>query len=208
MLGAIAGDIVGSVFELSPIKHKSFPLICEQSRFTDDTVLTVAIADAILHGTDYRIVVRDYAMKFPYAGYGGHFIQWASAGGGAPYNSWGNGSAMRVSPVGWAFESVESVLKEAEHTAVITHNHPEGVKGAQATSMAVFLARNGASRTEIRETIEQRFGYNLSRSADEIRETYGFDVSCQGSVPESLISFLESEDFEDAVRTAISLGGG
>ena len=200
-------DIVGSVFELSPIKHKSFPLISELSRFTDDTVLTVAIADAIMHGTDYVTVVRDYALRFPHAGYGGHFIRWASSGGEAPYNSWGNGSAMRVSPVGWAFESVESVLTEAERTAAITHNHPEGVKGAQATALALFLARQGATRTEIRETIEGRFGYDLSRSTDEIRETYDFDVSCQGSVPESLISFLESEDFEDAVRTAISLGG-
>ena len=207
MLGAIAGDVVGSIYEHSPIKQKSFPLIVERSRFTDDTVLTVAIADAILNGSDYGTVVREYARRFPHAGYGGHFIQWAFTDDAPPYNSWGNSSAMRVSPVGWACETAEQVLLEAERTAAITHNHPEGVKGAQATALAVFLARRGTSRSDIRAEIERTFGYDLSRAVDGVRKTYNFDISCQGSVPESLISFLDSESFEDAIRNAISLGG-
>jgi ADP-ribosylglycohydrolase len=207
MLGAIAGDIIGSPYEASPVKHKDFPLFSDASRFTDDTVLTVAVADCILHGRDYVEAFHEYTARHPRAGYGGTFARWAFSRATAPYNSWGNGSAMRVSPVGWAARDAQDVLSEAERSAEATHNHPEGVKGAQATALAVFLARTGSTRDAIREEIAAQFGYDLDRSLDDIRATYTFDVSCQGSVPESLISFLESTDFEDAVRNAVSLGG-
>jgi len=207
VLGAIVGDVVGSVYEWAPLKAKDFPLLEGASRFTDDTVLTVAIADAMLSGADYAETVCAYALRYPHAGYGGLFLKWAHGGGGRAYHSWGNGSAMRVSPVGWALEDVEAVLSEAERTAAITHSHPEGIKGAQATALAVFLARHGATRDEIRREVEERFAYVLDRSLDEIRPSYTFDVSCKGSVPESLICFLESTDYEDAIRNAVSLGG-
>jgi ADP-ribosylglycohydrolase len=192
MIGAIAGDIIGSVFERHPIKTTSFPLFSKSSRFTDDTVLSLA---------------KSYGRKYPNAGYGMSFYSWMQSPETKPYNSWGNGSAMRVSPVGFAFDSTEDVLREAERTAIVTHNHPEGIKGAQATALAIFLARQGASKEEIRKQIGYRFSYDLDRSLDEIRPSYFFDVSCQRSVPESIIAFLESKDFEDAVRLAISLGG-
>lgn len=207
MIGAIAGDIIGSVFEHDPIKTTSFPLFSESSRFTDDTVLSVAIADAILNQTDYGTALKKYGRKYPAAGYGMSFLRWTQSSVTRPYNSWGNGSAMRVSPVGFAFDSVEDVLREAERSAAVTHNHPEGIKGAQATALAIFLARKRADKSEIRSQIQHRFQYNLDRSTDDIRPYYVFDVSCQGSVPESILAFLESEDFEDAVRLAISLGG-
>jgi ADP-ribosylglycohydrolase len=207
MIGAIAGDIIGSVFERHPIKTTSFPLFSKSSRFTDDTVLSLALADAILNQTDYATTLKTYGRKYPNAGYGMSFYSWMQSAEIKPYNSWGNGSAMRVSPVGFAFDSTEDVLREAEITASVTHNHPEGIKGAQATALAIFLARRGAGKTDIRKQIGHRFGYNLDRSLDEIRPNYFFDVSCQGSVPESIIAFLESKDFEDAVRLAISLGG-
>lgn len=207
MIGAIAGDIIGSVFEGHPIKTTSFPLFSKSSRFTDDTVLSLAVADAILNKIDYATALKTYGRKYPNAGYGMSFYNWMQSPETKPYNSWGNGSAMRVSPVGFAFDSTEDVLREAERTALVTHNHPEGIKGAQATALAIFLARRGAGKEEIRKTIARRFSYNLDRSLDEIRPNYFFDVSCQGSVPESIIAFLESKDFEDAVRLAISLGG-
>ena len=207
MLGAIAGDIIGSVFEQHPIKSKEFPLFNRYSTFTDDTVLSVAIADSILRQKDYSTSLKMFGRKYPHAGYGGLFYNWMFSPGNAPYNSWGNGSAMRVSPVGFAFSSVEEVLDEAKKSAEVTHNHPEGIKGAQATALAIFLARTGQGKEIIREQITDRFGYDLDRSIDEIRKTYRFDVSCQGSVPEAIISFLESEDFEDAIRNAVSLGG-
>ena len=207
MIGAIAGDIIGSVFERHPIKTTSFPLFSKSSRFTDDTVLTLAIADAIINKTDYATALKTYGRKYPYAGYGMSFYSWMLSPQTKPYNSWGNGSAMRVSPVGFAFDSTEAVLREAERTAIVTHNHPEGIKGAQATALAVYLARRAADKQEIRRQISRRFSYNLDLSLDEIRPNYSFDISCQGSVPESIIAFLESRDFEDAVRLAISLGG-
>ncbi|MGD9080789.1 MAG: ADP-ribosylglycohydrolase family protein [Desulfobacterales bacterium] len=207
MIGAIAGDIIGSVFEHDPIKTTSFPLFSESSRFTDDTVLSVAIADAILNQTDYGTALKQYGRKYPAAGYGMSFLSWTQSSVTKPYNSWGNGSAMRVSPVGFAFDSMEDVLLESEKSAAVTHNHPEGIKGAQATALAIFLARKGADKSEIRNQIQHRFQYNLDRSTDDIRPDYVFDVSCQGSVPESILAFIESEDFEDAVRLAISLGG-
>ena len=207
MLGAIAGDVIGSVFEGWPTKTLDFPLFSDRSRFTDDTVLTVAIAHAILEGEDYGAALRDFGRRYPYSGYGGSFYDWLKSEEPEPYGSWGNGSAMRVSPVGFAFDSVEDVLEEAAKTAAPTHNHPEGIKGAQAVALAIFLARRGSSKDEIRESISQTFGYDLARTLDEIRPGYSFEISCQKSVPESIIAFLESEDLEDAIRKAISLGG-
>jgi ADP-ribosylglycohydrolase len=207
MLGAIAGDIIGSVFERRPVKTVDFALFVPRSRFTDDTVLTVATADCILSGGDYARLYRDYGRRYPDAGYGGAFKVWVSSDSAGPYGSFGNGSAMRVSPVGYAFQTIEEVNEEAGRSARVTHNHPEGVKGAQATAAAVFLARGGKGKREIREYIERAFSYDLGRTIEEIRPGYHFDVTCQGTVPEALTAFLDSADFEDAVRKAVSLGG-
>ncbi len=207
MLGAIAGDIIGSVFERSPVKTTDFDLFSPGSTFTDDTVLSVAVAWAILEKRDYGDAIKAFGRRYPGAGYGGTFYQWMQSTDSTPYGSWGNGSAMRVSPVGFAFDHTDAVLEQAAETARVTHNHPEGIKGAQATALAVFMARQGRSKPEIRSEIAGRFGYDLDRSLDEIRPGYRFDVSCQGSVPEALLSFLESRDYEEAVRNAISLGG-
>jgi ADP-ribosylglycohydrolase len=207
MLGAIAGDVIGSVHEGSGTKTKVFPLFVEDSQFTDDTVLTVAVADRLLHGGSYIDLYHDYFHAYPQAGYGGSFIRWAGYRHRDPYNSWGNGSAMRVSPVGIACDTLDEVLAQARESAEVTHNHPEGVRGAQATASAVFLARSGHTKADIKAHLEREFGYNLSQRLDDIREQYGFDVSCQGSVPQSIIAFLEADGFEDAVRSAISLGG-
>lgn len=209
MLGAIAGDVIGSVYEEwnRQIKTVDFPLFSSECRFTDDTVLTIAVADAILQEGDYATFIQDYARRYPNAGYGGSFKRWMYDENKEAYNSFGNGSAMRVSPVGWAFDTQEDVLKEAERSAVVTHNHPEGIKGAQAVALAVFLARQGQDKATIQDEIIQRFNYDLTRTLDEIRPGYSFDVTCQGSVPESIIAFLESESVEDAIRKAISLGG-
>lgn len=207
MIGAIAGDIIGSVYEHDPIKTKDFPLFHPRCGFTDDTVLTVAIADAILTGRPYLEVVREIGRRYPSAGYGGSFIGWLYSHDPRPYNSWGNGSAMRVSPVGFAFTSEDEVLRQARETAEISHNHPEGIKGAQATALAVFLARTGNGKEQIRSRIIQQFDYDLNRSINDIRPSYSFDVSCQGTVPEAIIAFLDSESYEDSVRNAISLGG-
>jgi ADP-ribosylglycohydrolase len=207
MLGAIAGDVIGSVYESRPIKTTEFPLIQTRSTFTDDTVLTVALADAILCESDYAASLKRWGRRYPGAGYGGSFLDWLSSDESRPYDSWGNGAAMRVSPVGFAFATPGRVLDEARRTAEVTHNHPEGIKGAQATALAILLARHGEPKSAIRREIARRFGYDLSRSLDEIRPAYRFDVSCQGSVPESIIAFLDSDDYEGAVRNAISLGG-
>lgn len=207
MLGAIAGDIIGSVFEQFPIKSVQFPLFSPLSRVTDDTVLTVAIADAILKKIDYAIALKKFGREYPNAGYGSSFYRWIHSADSKPYNSWGNGSAMRVSPVGFAFDSVQDVLKEAKKSAEVTHNHPEGIKGAQATALAVFLARTGQPKETIKQEISERFEYDLNRTLDAIRPDYRFDISCQGSVPEAIIAFLEGKDFEDVIRQGISLGG-
>ncbi len=207
MIGAIAGDIIGSVYEHRPIKTTDFALFSPMSRFTDDTVMTVAVADSILHKANYAEKYLKYGRMYPNAGYGGFFMQWLFSTNPRPYNSFGNGSAMRVSPVGFAFSSIEEVLEEAKRSAEVTHNHPEGIKGAQATAAAVFLARKGESKNAIRKFIEERFGYSLDRKLDEIRPTYRFDVTCQGTVPPAITSFLESASYEDAVRKAVSLGG-
>ncbi len=207
MIGAIAGDIIGSIYEFRPIKTKDFPLFQPRSRFTDDTVLTVAIAEAILSGRPYAQSVREIGRRYPGAGYGGFFNDWLHSDDPKPYNSWGNGSAMRVSPVGFAFDTLDEVLGEAKKTADFTHNHPEGVRGAQATALAVFLARLGHSKEEIREQIGLRFGYDLSRTVDDIRPGYSFNESCLGTVPQAMIAFLDSTSYEDAIRNAVSLGG-
>lgn len=207
MLGAIAGDIIGSPYEWKNIKTTNFPLFTSRSRFTDDTVLTVAVAESILEKADYASKLKEYYRLYPSAGYGGMFRLWASSMEDAPYNSWGNGSAMRVSPVGFAFDSLEEVRKEAKRSAEVTHNHPEGIKGAMATASAIFLAKTGSTKEQIRSYVEREFGYELSKPIDEIRKTYRFDESCQGSVPQAITAFLESEDFEDAIRKAVSIGG-
>lgn len=207
MLGAIAGDIIGSVFEKSPHKDTQFPLFVKDSCFTDDTVLTIAIADSLLNNIPFADNVRRYARAHPTAGYGSTFIKWMLKVIDGPYNSWGNGSAMRVSPVGFACDNRTDVMTLAKETADITHNHPEGVKGAQAVAVAILLARTGYGKSIIKDNLETAFGYDLSLSLDEIRPTYSFDVSCQGSVPQSIIAFLESNNWESAVRNAISLGG-
>jgi ADP-ribosylglycohydrolase len=207
MLGAIAGDVIGSVYEARPVKTTEFPLFDEDCRFTDDTVLTVAVADCLLNARTYVDAFHEYWRKYSHAGFGGSFTHWALSKNLEPYNSWGNGSAMRVSPVAYAFDQMDEVLAEAERSASITHSHEEGIRGAQATAAAVFLARQGEDKVKIREYVESQFGYDLHRSLDQLRPDYQFDVSCQGSVPESIISFLESEDFESSLRNAISLGG-
>ncbi len=207
MLGAIAGDIIGSVYEWNPIKTAEFPLFSESSRFTDDTVLTVALADSIMSGIDYARKLKEYYRLYPDAGYGGMFHAWASSERSEPYGSFGNGSAMRVSPVGFACGDLDTVLEKARESAAVTHDHPEGIRGAQAVAGVIFLARSGADKDEIRDWAEGEMGYDLSRTLDEIRPSYRFDVTCQGTVPEAVTAFLESGDFEEAVRLAVSLGG-
>jgi ADP-ribosylglycohydrolase len=207
MLGAIAGDVIGSIFEWNNVKTKNFSLFSTDTCFTDDTVLTVALAEAILAGTDYDRVMREYYYRYPQAGYGGSFHDWALSAAPAPYSSWGNGAAMRISPAAYAYDTLDEVLLWSEHFTALTHNHPEGIKGGQATAAAIFIARKGGSKADIRHFIEDRFGYDLSRTVDGIRATYDFDESCQGTVPEALTCLLEASDFEDAIRNAISIGG-
>jgi ADP-ribosylglycohydrolase len=207
MIGAIAGDIIGSAYEFGRTKSKDFALFGPESVFTDDSVLTVAVARAILTDGDFRGAVLDFGRRYPNAGYGASFQSWLHSPDPKPYNSWGNGSAMRVSPVGFAFDSVEDVLREAKRSAEFTHDHPEGIKGAQATALAVFLARTEWDKDLIKTEITNRFEYNLDRTVDGIRPAYGFDESCQKTVPEAIVAFLDSTSYEDAVRNAISLGG-
>jgi ADP-ribosylglycohydrolase len=207
MLGAIAGDIIGSVHEGARTKTKDFPLFVADSTFTDDTVLTVAVADCLLHGGNYVDALHKYYHAYPFAGYGGTFKRWAGFRERQPYLSWGNGSAMRVSPVAYVHDSLNEVLEEAKRSAEVTHNHGQGIRGAQATAAAIFLARTGSSKDHIRHYIEEKFDYFLDETLAQIRPTYHFDVSCQGSVPQSILAFLESNSYEDAVRNAISLGG-
>jgi ADP-ribosylglycohydrolase len=207
MIGAIAGDIIGSVYEYVATKTTDFVLFHPNCRFTDDTVLSVAVADCLLNNKPYVAAFHQYYRQYPNAGYGLRFFEWAESGSTDPYVSFGNGSAMRVSPVGWAFETLDEVLAEAKRSAEPTHDHPEGIKGAQATAAAIFLARRGKTKQEIPASITKLTRYNLDRRLDEIRPSYIFDVTCQGSVPEALSAFLESENYEDAVRKAVSLGG-
>lgn len=207
MLGAIAGDIIGSVFESHPTKTERLELLTPASRFTDDTVLTVAVADCILYGKDYARTFKEYGVRYLNAGYGSGFLRWLYNEDMKPYYSYGNGSAMRVSPVGFAFDNIDDVLKEAEKSAAVTHNHPEGIKGAVATAAAVFLAKTGKGKQQIKQYVQQTFNYDLQRTIGEIRPAYKFDPTCQGTVPQAIIAFLESDNYEDAVRKAVSLGG-
>jgi ADP-ribosylglycohydrolase len=207
MIGAIAGDIIGSVYEWNNIKTKNFDLFTGKNFFTDDSVLTISLADSILTETPYVNNLKKFFNLYPDAGYGGAFRKWAQSSHNEPYNSWGNGAAMRISPVGYAYDGIEEVLQKAKEFTEITHNHPEGIKGGQAVAAAIFLARSGRTKLEISDFIEKTFGYDLSFSIDDIRETYTFDVSCQGTVPQAIRSFIESTGFEDAIRTAVSLGG-
>lgn len=207
MIGAIAGDIVGSVYEWHNTNTKEFPFITDRCSFTDDSVLTIALADTILTETPYTENLKAFYRWYPDRGYGGSFHQWAKSKSSKPYNSWGNGAAMRISPAGYAFDDLATVLKKAEEFTAVTHNHPEGIKGGQCVAAAIFLARSGKTKEEIRHYVETQFGYDLSRHVDDIRPTYRFDESCQGTVPQAIRAFLDSTDLEDAIRTAISLGG-
>ena len=234
MLGAIIGDIVGSIYELRNIKTKNFLLFRDDCFFTDDTVMTIATADALMNGgenDDFIDAYKKWGRLYPNAGYGGRFIKWIRSDDRRPYNSWGNGSAMRVSPCAWLLDCgsyartgfwSSDVWEQVFSSAAVTHNHPEGVKGALATAEAIFLSRFYAQgcafkncepwsleelKAEIKKSIESQYGYDLSQALDQIRPTYRFDVSCPGTVPQAIIAFLESCGFEDAIRNAISLGG-
>ena len=207
MLGAIAGDVIGSVHEHIGTKTTDFELFAPGCTFTDDTVLAVAVADCLMNGFEYVDAFREYFFAYPNAGYGLRFFHWARSGDRNPYKSYGNGSAMRVPAVAYAFDSLDEVLAQAARSAEVTHSHPEGVKGAQATAAAVFMARHGESKRHIKESLERMFGYDLNERVDDLRPTYRFDESCQRTVPPAIICFLESSDYEDAVRKAISLGG-
>lgn len=207
MLGAIAGDIIGSVHEGAGTKRRDFPLFTPKSTFTDDTVLSVAVAEVLLEGGDFVDAFHDYYHRYPDAGFGGIFRQWAANRARDPYHSFGNGSAMRVGPVGFAAGSLEEALVLARRSAEVTHDHPDGIRGAQAVAAVIYLARAGASKPEILTEVEERFGYDLSASLDDIRPGYRFDVTCRGSVPQAIIAFLEADGVEAAIRNAVSLGG-
>lgn len=216
MLGAVFGDIVGSPYEFNNTHRYDFPILGLASRPTDDSYMTLAVAKALMdtYGLDDEVIktelVRDMqeiGRRYPDAGYGGSFGRWLYEDDPEPYNSYGNGSAMRVSPVGWMYETLDETLRMAAVTAEVTHNHPEGIKGAQAIAAGIFLARNGADKAGIKEYIENTFDYDLDRTLDEIRPGYDFYEICQKSVPEAVIAFLEGEDYEDVIRKAVSLGG-
>ena len=217
MYGAILGDMIGAPYEFDRgDKTKDFPLFCRYSQFTDDSVMTVAVAEALLNTIgkgDVEIKaelvksMQKWGHTYPNAGYGGMFYYWLREKDPQPYNSYGNGSAMRVSSAGWLYDTLEETRHMARLTAEVTHNHPEGIKGAEATASAIFLARNGKSKSEIRDYIINEFGYDLSRTCDEIRPAYRHVETCQQTVPEAITAFLEGNGFEDVIRTAVSLGG-
>ncbi|RKU25260.1 hypothetical protein C6497_16310 [Candidatus Poribacteria bacterium] len=208
MLGAIIGDIVGSIYERNRIKTKDFPLFRENNRITDDTVCTVAVADILLNDLPPAETMQKWCQRYPRAGYGGNFRRWIYRDPPNPYNSFGNGAAMRVSPAAFLNQdNLENALNDSDKVTDITHNHPEGMKGARATTHAIWLAIQNEKPDVIRHIISSEYGYDLSMSVDEIRPDYSFDVTCQGSVPQAIISALESTSFEDAIRNAISLGG-
>lgn len=216
MYGAILGDIIGSPYEFDMgDKTKNFPLFSEDSYFTDDTVMTIAVAEAFMDAPDDEDEIRQrliqsmqkWGHRYPGAGYGARFICWLALKDASPYNSFGNGSAMRVSSVAWLYNNLDTVRRMARLSADVTHNHPEGIKGAEATAAAIFLARTGHDKEEIKAYIENEFHYDLSRTCDEIRPTYYHVESCQETVPEAITAFLEGDSFEDVIRTAVSLGG-
>ena len=213
MLGSIVGDIVGSVYEFNNIKKKEFELFNQYCEYTDDSILTLATADWLLHGGDVAHYYSRYGTEFscPMGGYGTSFKGWlirsSRQGDFRPYNSCGNGSAMRVGPVGWAFETKEEVMAWAKRSAECTHNHPEGIKGAQAAALCILMARKGATKEEMKKAVEAEIGYDLNFTCDGIRDTYTWGGTCQTSVPQAIRAFLDSSDFEDCIRTAISIGG-
>ena len=218
MYGAILGDIIGSPFEFDRgNKSKEFSLFSTNSRFTDDSVMTIAVANAFLDAQPnadiewirLRLIssMKKYGKLFPRAGYGGMFRRWLKSDDPQPYGSFGNGSAMRVSSVAWIYNDLETVRSMARLSAEVSHNHPEGMKGAEATASAIFLARTGITKAEIKSYIEENFGYNLNRTCNEIRPNYHHVETCQETVPEAITAFLEGESFEDVIRTAVSLGG-
>ena len=221
MYGAILGDIIGSPYEFDRGKKtKNFPLFSRKSEFTDDSVMTVAVAEALATSMDEHAIhdetsvkrrlvasMKAWGAKYPYAGYGGRFFHWLFSSDTKPYGSYGNGSAMRVAAAGWMMDSLEETRELAAWTAEVTHNHPEGIKGAEATAAAIYLARTGSTKAEIKDYVVREFGYDLSRTCDEIRPGYYHVESCQETVPEAITAFMEGEDFEDVIRTAVSLGG-
>lgn len=212
IIGAIAGDVIGSAYEFNPTRDYDFDLFTPTSTFTDDTVLTMANAQWLLEDKQHTreklvSIMLDYCWKYPDRGYGGRFARWIHDSDPQPYNSFGNGSAMRVSPVGYYAHSLDEALQLARISAEVTHNHPEGIKGAQATAAAIFLARQGKSKQEIRDYVTGTFHYDLSRTLDEIRPTFCFDETCQRTVPEAITCFMEGKDYEDVVRLAVALAG-
>jgi len=215
MLGAIIGDVIGSPYEVGSDKTKDFSLFVPQCHPTDDTICTIAVGCACVEADrsneqKFKAVLaqrlKEIGLQYPAAGYGPRFYQWMALDEQAPYGSKANGSAMRVSPVAWAEDSLDAVERLARWSAEVTHDHPEGVRGAQAVAAAIYMARTGASKAEIRSYIERKY-YDLNFTLDEIRSAYSFDMSCENSVPQAILCFLEAEDFEDAIRNAISLGG-
>ena len=216
MIGAIAGDIIGSIYEFNNLKSKEFPLFGAKCCLTDDSVMTIAVAEALMNtmGRSPKEVRKEiiramqyWGKRYPYAGYGGRFKRWLVDPDPKPYNSWGNGSAMRVSAAGWLFPTIQSTADHARYTAEVTHNHPEGIRGAEAVASAIFMLRNGKKKEEVKQYIHGVYQYDFSFTLDEIRPSYEFDESCQGTVPYAMEAFFESEDFEDAIRNAISIGG-
>jgi ADP-ribosylglycohydrolase len=207
MIGAIAGDIIGSIYEHHNIKTTNFPLFSDHCQRTDDSMLTLATAKAVLRSLPYDEVYREFYRKDPVAGYGQWFQQWAQNAAAGPYQSYGNGAPMRVSPVAYATTSLPNVIKQAKLSAQVTHDHPEGIKGATAMATGVFLALHRRPKSEIRSHLSETFGYSLDFTINDIRADYRFDVSCQGSVPQAIVAFLDGKSFEDCVRLAISIGG-
>ncbi len=207
MLGALLGDMVGSRFEWHNYQAKDFELCHAACRATDDSVLTIATAQALLDQVPFGEAYRCWYRRYPHAGYGGSFAAWAAGDSFKGYNSFGNGSAMRVAPVGWYGKTLDEVMRLARQSALPTHNHPEGIKGAQAVAATIFLARCGESKQQMKSWIEETFFYDLAMTPDDIRPDYTFDVTCQGSVPQAISCFLHSNNYEDAIRTAVSIGG-
>lgn len=207
IIGAIVGDVIGSVYEHNNVNNYDFLLFSENSRITDDSILTVATMEALLNNNNFVDSYQKYGRLYPNRDYGANFSTWIYKENPLPYNSYGNGSAMRVSPIGWFFDNLSIVLDIAYKSAIVSHDHPEGIKGAQAIASCVFLARNKTPKPAIKTFVETKFGYNLNKTVSSIKENYSFDVSCQGSVPESIVCFIESTDFESAIRNAIYIGG-
>ena len=207
MWGAIIGDVIGSLFERFNHKSKDFELFHALSHYTDDTVMTIATMDALLRNIPFEVAYKEWYRKYPKAGFGQRFREWGKDDSYEPLNSYGNGSAMRVSPIAYWKDTLEEVLEIATQSTLVTHNHPEGVKGAQAVASVILMARINKSKEEIKKYIEDTFNYDLSESTESIRKWYKFDVTCQGSVPQAIRCFYEATDFEDAIRLAISIGG-